>query len=196
MLQGEFLRASQEVLNLTRGELAQRIGMKKRGLDNWYLPPESSDYRNMPDEARNKIHALLREEAEKRSTQSDWLAGSQLLCEVATDNDFVRVDWKFAKELALDFQSVMDRLVPLYAAPLAAWLSEPDSSMQMGDALRPTAARLAHMLAVSPRLFRSKERQSEALKTLPPPAPSRKRYLTFDELLVSYETRMSGGFQQ
>ncbi|WP_432263173.1 hypothetical protein [Cupriavidus sp. TMH.W2] len=190
MTQGEFLRAAQEVLGLTRDEFADRLGMKKRSLDNWYLPPESKEFRSMHDEARSKIHSMLQEEAEKRPGQSDWQAGCKQILAAAANCDFVRLDWHFAQQLAKDYQSVADNLVVLYAAPIAAWLAEADASVPLGVAMQPLADRLERVLAANPRMFPSKERLTTALKGLPSPAMSRRRYHTFDELLAAYKTKL------
>jgi hypothetical protein len=44
---------------MTRDEFAERIGTKKRTLDNWLLLPDSSEYRNMPDMAWKFVQEIL-----------------------------------------------------------------------------------------------------------------------------------------
>nr|WP_249204664.1 transcriptional regulator [Burkholderia cenocepacia] len=46
-------------LGMTREEFAERIGAKKRALDNWLLPSGSAEYRSMPDMAWKFIREIL-----------------------------------------------------------------------------------------------------------------------------------------
>lgn len=57
--QQEFLRDAMERLGMTREEFADRIGTKKRGLDNWLLPSDSKEYRAMPDMAWKFVREIL-----------------------------------------------------------------------------------------------------------------------------------------
>ncbi|MGR9587064.1 transcriptional regulator [Pandoraea sputorum] len=57
--QQEFLRDAMDRLGMTREEFADRIGTKKRGLDNWLLPNDSKEYRSMPDMAWKFIREIL-----------------------------------------------------------------------------------------------------------------------------------------
>lgn len=57
--QQEFLRDAMDRLGMTREEFADRIGTKKRGLDNWLLPSDSKEYRSMPDMAWKFIREIL-----------------------------------------------------------------------------------------------------------------------------------------
>ncbi len=49
---------------MTREQFAERIGTKKRTLDNWLLSPESSEYRNMPDMAWKFVQEILENRSE------------------------------------------------------------------------------------------------------------------------------------
>lgn len=63
--QQEFLRDAMARLSLTREEFADRIGAKKRALDNWLLPSESAEFRTMPDMAWKFIREILQHQREK-----------------------------------------------------------------------------------------------------------------------------------
>lgn len=62
--QQEFLREAMATLSLTREDFADRIGAKKRALDNWLLPRESREFRTMPDMAWKFIREILRNHRE------------------------------------------------------------------------------------------------------------------------------------
>jgi len=47
------------MLGLTREQFAERIGAKKRALDNWLLPSDSQEYRAMPDMAWKFVSEIL-----------------------------------------------------------------------------------------------------------------------------------------
>ncbi len=57
--QQDFLREAMTTLGLTREQFADRIGVGKRGLDNWLLPSESKEFRAMPEMARKFIREIL-----------------------------------------------------------------------------------------------------------------------------------------
>lgn len=57
--QQEFLRHAMSELGMTREQFAERIGTKKRALDNWLLSTGSSEYRSMPDMAWKFVQEIL-----------------------------------------------------------------------------------------------------------------------------------------
>ena len=57
--QQDFLRTAMSQLDMTREQFADRIGTKKRTLDNWLLASESSEYRSMSDMAWKFIREIL-----------------------------------------------------------------------------------------------------------------------------------------
>lgn len=57
--QQELLRYAMNVLGFTRQQFAERIGTTRRALDNWLVPIESSENREMPEMARRFIVELL-----------------------------------------------------------------------------------------------------------------------------------------
>lgn len=58
--QQEFLRDAMEQLgHLTREQFAERIGTKRRTLDNWLLPDASAEHRGMPEMAWKFIREIL-----------------------------------------------------------------------------------------------------------------------------------------
>ncbi|HEP6430586.1 transcriptional regulator [Burkholderia arboris] len=63
--QQDFLRHAMDVLRMTREEFSERIGTKKRALDNWLLPSSSAEFRAMPDMAWKFIREILRHHEEK-----------------------------------------------------------------------------------------------------------------------------------
>ncbi|MGI4984694.1 MAG: transcriptional regulator [Janthinobacterium lividum] len=63
--QQEFLRQAMVQLDMTRDQFAERIGTKKRALDNWLLSSNSSEYRSMPEMAWKFIREIL--ENDKKS---------------------------------------------------------------------------------------------------------------------------------
>jgi aspartate carbamoyltransferase catalytic subunit len=57
--QQEFLREAMASLDMTRDELAERIGTSRRRLDNWLLPTESKGFREMDEMAWKFIREIL-----------------------------------------------------------------------------------------------------------------------------------------
>ncbi|WP_338926741.1 transcriptional regulator [Mycetohabitans endofungorum] len=57
--QQEFLRHAMSELGMTREQFAERIGTKKRTLDNWLLSPDSNEYRSMPNMAWKFMREIL-----------------------------------------------------------------------------------------------------------------------------------------
>jgi len=54
-----LLRDAMRRLNMTRDAFAERIGCRRRTLDSWLLPDESSEYRAMPEVARRYVTEIL-----------------------------------------------------------------------------------------------------------------------------------------
>jgi transcriptional regulator with XRE-family HTH domain len=63
--QQDFLREAMETLNMTRDELAKRIGVNRRRLDNWLLPDESKGHRPMEEMAWKFIKEILKGKRKK-----------------------------------------------------------------------------------------------------------------------------------
>lgn len=63
--QQEFLRDAMTVLGLTRDQFAERIGAKKRALDNWLLPSDSQEFRTMPDMAWKFVGEIINNHKQK-----------------------------------------------------------------------------------------------------------------------------------
>ncbi|MDA8448295.1 aspartate carbamoyltransferase [Acidovorax sp. NCPPB 3859] len=61
--QQEFLRDAMRRLNLTRNAFAERLGVRRRALDTWLLPEDSSESRAMPDMVGKFVTEILRHEA-------------------------------------------------------------------------------------------------------------------------------------
>lgn len=57
--QQDFLRDAMQRLNMTRQKFADRIGAKKRALDNWLLPSDSKGFRPMPDTVWMLVREIL-----------------------------------------------------------------------------------------------------------------------------------------
>ena len=57
--QQDFLRDAMQSLNMTRQDFANRIGAKKRALDNWLLPSDSKGFRPMPDTVWILVREIL-----------------------------------------------------------------------------------------------------------------------------------------
>lgn len=57
--QQDFLRHAMSELSMTREQFAERIGTKKRALDNWLLSPDSNECRTMPDMAWKFVREIL-----------------------------------------------------------------------------------------------------------------------------------------
>lgn len=62
--QQEFLRHAISELGMTRAQFAQRIGTKKRTLDNWLLSTDSHEYRSMPEMAWKFVGEILKRQRE------------------------------------------------------------------------------------------------------------------------------------
>ena len=69
-----LLRDAMRRLDMTRDVFAERIGSRRRALDSWLLPDESSEFRAMPEVARRFVQEILahvpREPASTQSVQS------------------------------------------------------------------------------------------------------------------------------
>jgi aspartate carbamoyltransferase catalytic subunit len=66
-----LLRDAMRRLNMTREAFASRIGSRKRALDAWLLPDESTEYRAMPEVVRRFVSEILsREGGPKIDTHS------------------------------------------------------------------------------------------------------------------------------
>lgn len=65
MTQQDFLRQAMDTMGMTREQFAERIGAKKRGLDNWLLPSDSKEFRAMPEMAWKFIREILQNHHEK-----------------------------------------------------------------------------------------------------------------------------------
>jgi hypothetical protein len=63
--QQDFLRDAMAALGLTREQFAERIGAKKRALDNWLLPGDSKEFRAMPVMAWKFIREILSKQEQK-----------------------------------------------------------------------------------------------------------------------------------
>ncbi|MFJ3317237.1 transcriptional regulator [Herbaspirillum huttiense] len=57
--QQDFLRKAMETLGMTRDEFCERIGAKRRRLDNWLLPSSSKEFREMDEMAWKFIREIL-----------------------------------------------------------------------------------------------------------------------------------------
>lgn len=60
--QQEFLRDAMRRLNMTREQFAERIGTVKRRLDNWLVPIESREYREMDGIVWKFVREILENE--------------------------------------------------------------------------------------------------------------------------------------
>jgi aspartate carbamoyltransferase catalytic subunit len=57
--QQAFLRDAMRRLNMTREAFADRIGSRRRALDAWLLPDESSEFRTMPEVVRRFVTEII-----------------------------------------------------------------------------------------------------------------------------------------
>ncbi len=62
--QQDFLRDAMHRLNLTRDRFADRLGIRRRALDTWLLPSDSSESRAMPDMVEKFVLEILRHAAQ------------------------------------------------------------------------------------------------------------------------------------
>lgn len=60
--QQEFLRDAMRRLDMTREKFAERLGTKKRRLDNWLVPSESSEFREMDEMVWKFVREILTNE--------------------------------------------------------------------------------------------------------------------------------------
>jgi aspartate carbamoyltransferase catalytic subunit len=66
-----LLRDAMRRLDMTRDAFADRIGSRRRALDSWLLPDDSSEFRAMPEVARRFVQEILANAlARPESTQS------------------------------------------------------------------------------------------------------------------------------
>lgn len=54
-----FLRDAMRRLDMTREKFAERLGTKKRRLDNWLVPSESSEFREMDEMVWKFVREIL-----------------------------------------------------------------------------------------------------------------------------------------
>src|SRR4051812_1864345 len=54
-----LLRDAMRRLDMTRDAFADRIGSRRRALDSWLLPDDSSEFRTMPEVARRFVQEIL-----------------------------------------------------------------------------------------------------------------------------------------
>lgn len=67
----DFLRDAMATRGLTREQFAERIGAKKRALDNWVLPSDSKEFRAMPDMAWKFVREILSKQEQKAWSRSE-----------------------------------------------------------------------------------------------------------------------------
>lgn len=60
--QQEFLRDAMRRLNCTRDGFAARLGVRRRALDTWLLPSDSSESRTMPEMVEKFVSEILKHE--------------------------------------------------------------------------------------------------------------------------------------
>jgi aspartate carbamoyltransferase catalytic subunit len=60
--QQEFLRDAMQRLGMTREQFAERIGTAKRRLDNWLVPSESKEFREMDGIVWKYVREILQNE--------------------------------------------------------------------------------------------------------------------------------------
>jgi aspartate carbamoyltransferase catalytic subunit len=60
--QQEFLRDAMRRLDMTREQFAGRLGTKKRRMDNWLVPSESSEFREMDEMVWKFVREILTNE--------------------------------------------------------------------------------------------------------------------------------------
>ncbi|TAL55471.1 aspartate carbamoyltransferase [Pandoraea sp.] len=61
--QQTFLRDAMRRLNMTRDSFADRIGVRRRALDTWLLPEDSSEFRSMPGIVEKFVDEIVQREA-------------------------------------------------------------------------------------------------------------------------------------
>lgn len=59
MTQQDYLKAAKAELGVEWDALAELAGIKPRALKTYRMPPDSGDYRNMPDLAKAAIERVL-----------------------------------------------------------------------------------------------------------------------------------------
>ncbi|PSB92113.1 aspartate carbamoyltransferase [Candidatus Pandoraea novymonadis] len=57
--QQTFLRDAMRRLNMTRDGFSKRIGVRRRALDTWLLPEDSSEYRTMPSIVKKFVSEII-----------------------------------------------------------------------------------------------------------------------------------------
>lgn len=110
--QQTFLRDAMRRLNMTRDSFAERIGVRRRALDTWLLPEDSSEYRTMPSIVEKFVGEILgREAPSAESTQS---AHKPLRERMGLDGKphLISVD-QFSRESLEDLFHVADIMQPI-----------------------------------------------------------------------------------
>jgi aspartate carbamoyltransferase catalytic subunit len=100
-------------LNLTREGFAERIGSRRRTLDSWLLPEDSSEYRAMPEIARRFISEILSHAADESLTAQSVRAPEDVTRQpFGRLSHLVSVD-QFSRESVEDLFTLADVMQPI-----------------------------------------------------------------------------------
>jgi aspartate carbamoyltransferase catalytic subunit len=107
------LRDAMRRLNMTRDAFAERIGSRRRTLDSWLLPDESSEFRTMPEVARHfVIEILANSTVGSDYTQSVYGDSRDPGRSFGRQSHLVSVD-QFARESVEDLFTLADVMLPI-----------------------------------------------------------------------------------
>lgn len=111
--QQALLRDAMRRLNLTRDGLAERIGARRRALDTWILPSDSSEFRAMPEVARRFVLEIMsRAATEAEQTQSVYTDENPPLTTFGPGRHLLSVE-QFSRDAVEDLFHLADVMQPI-----------------------------------------------------------------------------------
>ena len=113
MPQQVLLRDAMRRLNMTRDAFADRIGCRRRTLDSWLLPDESSEYRATPEVARRFITEILSNHPDADEyTQSAYSEAAHIGGHGSRINHLLSVD-QFTRDSVEELFALADVMQPI-----------------------------------------------------------------------------------
>ncbi len=108
-----LLRDAMRRLDMTRDAFADRIGSRRRALDSWLLPDESSEFRAMPEVARRFVQEILANFGrDSSSTQSVHVAAEPSATYAGPMRHLLSVD-QFDRDAVEDLFRLADVMLPV-----------------------------------------------------------------------------------
>jgi aspartate carbamoyltransferase catalytic subunit len=111
--QQAFLRDAMRRLNMTRDAFADRIGSRRRALDSWLLPDDSSEFRAMPEVVRRFVLEIIgQDKGLARDTQSVYTKSLRSDLAIAGQHHLLSVS-QFSRESVEELFHLADIMQPI-----------------------------------------------------------------------------------